>query len=264
MSDKKFVFIGGLHRSGTSLLHRCLRDHPEISGFSDTGFPQDEGMFLQNVYKPAFYYGGPGKFGFNSKSHVTEKSDLNTMSNRQRLFEDWSKNWDLNMPILLEKSPPNILKTRFLQAMFPGAYFVIIIRHPIATSFSTKLWSKTPIYSLFKHWVRCHDILFSDINNLENCLILYYEDVVTDFNNQLDKIYSFIGTYSQPSSFRVFSDLNHVYYENWRKVARKPIGYWYSRFLVSRFEETFLKFGYSLLHPEFKREEFIKGQNQDS
>ena len=56
--DKKFVFICGLHKSGTSLLFRILRDHPDMSGFTNTGVPKDEGQHLQSVYPPAWRFGG--------------------------------------------------------------------------------------------------------------------------------------------------------------------------------------------------------------
>jgi hypothetical protein len=36
MDGHRFVFLAGLHRSGTTLLARLLAAHPEISGFSDT------------------------------------------------------------------------------------------------------------------------------------------------------------------------------------------------------------------------------------
>ena len=56
MTDKSFIFLAGHHRSGTSLLHEIIKEHPLISGFSNTGVPEDEGMFLQNVYEPAKTY----------------------------------------------------------------------------------------------------------------------------------------------------------------------------------------------------------------
>jgi hypothetical protein len=74
--DHRFVFIGGLHRSGTTLLARCLAEHPEVSGFSGTRALEDEGQHLQNVYQPGRAYGGPGRFGFDPEAHLTETSSL--------------------------------------------------------------------------------------------------------------------------------------------------------------------------------------------
>jgi len=74
--EHRLVFLAGLHRSGTTLLARLLAAHPEISGFSETGVPADEGQHLQGVYPAAREYGGPGRFGFAPESHVTETSPL--------------------------------------------------------------------------------------------------------------------------------------------------------------------------------------------
>src|SRR5918992_4047803 len=104
----RFVFIGGLHRSGTFPLFRCLREHPLLSGFNDTGASEEEGQHLQSVYAPAIAYGGPGRFGFHPGAHLTEASDLVTADNKLRLFEEWKAYWDLSKPVLLEKSPPNL------------------------------------------------------------------------------------------------------------------------------------------------------------
>ena len=51
--EHRFVFLAGLHRSGTTLLARLLAAHPEVSGFSGTGAPADEGQLLQSVYPAA-------------------------------------------------------------------------------------------------------------------------------------------------------------------------------------------------------------------
>src|SRR5204863_5837347 len=110
---------------------------PCISGFADTGAPEDEGQFLQKVYPPGAAMGGPALFGFHPHAHLTEGSPLATPANGKRLFRAWKKFWDLGQPVLLEKSPPNLLRTRFLQALFPESSFVVLIRDPVAVSFAT-------------------------------------------------------------------------------------------------------------------------------
>ena len=66
MNRPRHVFIGGLMRSGTTLLARILAQHPDVSAFSDTGFVQDEGQYLQSVFPvSSFAYGGPGRFAFD-------------------------------------------------------------------------------------------------------------------------------------------------------------------------------------------------------
>ena len=72
VEEHRFVFLAGLHRSGTTLLARLLAAHPEVSGFSGTGVPADEGQHLQSVYPAAKVWGGPGRFGFAPEAHFTE------------------------------------------------------------------------------------------------------------------------------------------------------------------------------------------------
>jgi hypothetical protein len=72
----RLLFIGGLHRSGTSLIHRCISRHPQVAGFHDTGVLEDEGQYLQSVYPLGQAYGGPGRFALDPRCHLTESSAL--------------------------------------------------------------------------------------------------------------------------------------------------------------------------------------------
>jgi len=105
-----------------------LREHPEISGFENNKVkeewlaPEDEGQFLQTVYPPAVFFGGPGKFAFAPEAHMTEESALLTPENKILLPQQWFPFWDLTKRYLLEKSPPNLIWMRFLQAVFPNHF----------------------------------------------------------------------------------------------------------------------------------------------
>ena len=76
MQQHKFIFICGLHRSGTSLLYKILKNQKTISGFKNTTAIEDEGQHLQSVFNAANKHGGPGKFGFDKDSFLNEKSEI--------------------------------------------------------------------------------------------------------------------------------------------------------------------------------------------
>ena len=249
--QNRFVFLAGLHRSGTTLLGRLLAAHPELSGFSDTGVPADEGQHLQSVYPTAQEYGGPGRFGFAPESHLTESSPLVSAENADKLFDEWSAHWDLSRPMLLEKSPPNLLQTRFLQALFPGSAFVVIIRHPIPVSIPTARWRGTRRYDrMFAHWLTCHRIFEADREHLSRVHVLTYEQLVRDPVGVLNGIFEFLELEPIPPSEPVEGGANEKYFQQWRELKRDPRMRAYLDIVSLRYERRVRRYGYSLLSPE--------------
>ena len=61
--------------------------------------------------------------GFDARAHRTENSDLLTATNVAKLKASWEKYWEADKAICVEKTPENLLMTRFLQAAFPDSYF---------------------------------------------------------------------------------------------------------------------------------------------
>jgi hypothetical protein len=246
-----FVFLAGLHRSGTTLLARLLAAHPEISGFSDTGVPADEGQHLQSVYPAAKVYGGPGRFGFAPESHLTEASPLASPESAQKLFEEWSPHWDLSRPLLLEKSPPNLLKTRFLQALYPGSAFVVIVRHPIPVSIPTARWRGTRRYDrMFEHWLRCHALFEADRDQLERVHVLTYEQLVHHPEGVLRGIFEFLGLDPIAPSEPVEGGANEKYFRQWQELKRDLRMRAFLDLVSLRYERRVRHYGYSLISPD--------------
>lgn len=240
------IFIGGLHRSGTSMLFQLLRDHPQISGFADTGVNEDEGQFLQSVYPSGGTYGGPGRFGFHPAAHVTERSRLATPENAQKLFDEWSRYWDLTKPYLLEKSPPNLLKSRFLQALFPTAYFIMLLRHPVAVAYATQKWTpRMPLYGLLWHWVIAHERFAADQNHLCKRLVLTYEALVAAPEQTMQQVYHFLGLAETPIKQPVQAMVNERYFAQWQDMRRTGRGHLYTRLITWHCERRINRFGYS-------------------
>lgn len=245
--DRQFVFIGGLHRSGTSLLHRCIKSHPKVSGFSDTGVPKDEGQHLQGVYEPAKAFGGPGTFGFDNDSFLNESSDLASRENAKKIFSEWRPHWDLDKEVLVEKSPPNVVRTRFLQELFPQSCFIILIRHPIAVSLATEKRRRRYLHSLIDHWLTCHRRFREDRPQLDKCLVLRYERLIDAPSDTLEKVWNFIDLDSYSLDLAIKKGLNQKYFREYKKFKNKSlIRRVYAWFVESKFEKDVQGFGYTL------------------
>jgi len=270
--DCKYVFVCGLQRSGTSLLCRNVARLEDCTGFKNTGVLMDEGQFLQDIYPIDAVYGGAGRFGFHSRAHRTETSPLLTPENAGRLRASWHAHWDNSKTICVEKTPANILMTRFLQAAFPNSYFIVMRRHPIPVSMATQRWkiSVTPIYRLFEHWLHCHELFEEDKKHLQRLYELRYEDYIANPAKYHQEIAAFIGTtvpeppkedkfrtvteWRNPTGMRVPEGAmeettgahNQKYFDRWcNLLANSPFRHYY-RYIAKEYEARFVSYGYSL------------------
>jgi Sulfotransferase family len=249
VNDHDFAFVGGLHRSGTTLLARAIAKHDEVSGFRKTEALANEGQFLQSVYPIAREFGGTGRFGFDERSHMTEDHPLATEANRDKLISEWSEYWNLDRRVLVEKSPPNLLKLRFLQALFPEAMFVVIMRHPIAVSFATQKWSETSLDSLIEHWLVCHEIFLEDAPRIRRLVLVRYEDFVADPAGVVGRIQERLGLAPPGAAFKARTGINDDYFKRWN-ARLKPWQRKQHSELADRYEDRTNRFGYSLVAPE--------------
>ena len=245
--DRTFVFVGGLHRSGTTLVARLLASHPLISGFSQTGAREDEGQYLQSVYPTGNRYGGPGRFAFAREMHVTERSPLASEHNRRLLWGEWRRHWDERKPVLVEKSPPNILKTRLLQAMFADARFVLVMRHPVANVEATRKWTRrTTRTQLLRHWLACHETMAEDLPFLRRAIVVHYEDLIARPASELSRLLEFVGVPPSRSELEVRENINESYFASWEQAHGRILGALHRRLIAHRLEQRVARFGYSL------------------
>lgn len=229
MHNHSFVFVTGLHRSGTSPLHRCLRQHTQISGFTDTNVPEDEGQHLQTVLPRGGAYGGPGRFGRHPEAHWTEEHPLATPVTAKALFQQWSPYWDLSRPYLVEKTPITLLRTRFFQALFPNSYFVVVVRHPAAVALATYnacvingVADGLTIADLIDHWVLCHEIFLNDLPYLRRKIVLTYEEFAAHPQTTLDTIFAFLGLPPHTNGEEINPNVNARYLDQWRTMQHDP------------------------------------------
>ncbi|MGH7766581.1 MAG: sulfotransferase family protein, partial [Candidatus Binatia bacterium] len=215
MKRKTFLFVGGIHRSGTSLLHEIIQSHPQVSGIQNSQSPENEGQHLQSVFPTARSFGGPGRFGFDERSFMDERHPLATTASAKKIFKQWSPYWDLRRRYLVEKSPPNLVRTRFFQALFRRSLFIIILRHPVAVAYATEKMSGADIASLIEHTLLCYERFLSDLPHLEQCFVLRYEDFVANPKAVMDEVFRFAGLDPAPIHRQIRADVNEKYFKKW-------------------------------------------------
>jgi hypothetical protein len=238
--NQRFVFVGGLHRSGTTAVAEALGSHDQISGLQQTGVPMDEGQHLQSAYPAARELGGPGLFGFSQQAHLTEESPLASARTREALQNAWRPFWDMTRPVLLEKSPPNLVRMRFLQAVFPEARFLAVVRHPVPVALATRRFTKASPETFLRHWAVCHELLLEDAPYIENLLILRYEDIVAAPAETLGRAVTFLGLNGDLDVTGIEPGRNESYFSRW-KPARCTID--------AREADTAAQFGYNTRDP---------------
>ncbi len=246
ISRNRFLFIGGLHRSGTSIVHRLLREHPATSGFSDTGVPEDEGQHLQSVFPPAHALGGPGGFAFDARAHLTEKDELASSASRDRLLCEWGAYYDLARPLLLEKSPPNLVRSRFFQALFPDAAHLFVVRHPVAVALATRKWTRATVPEILLHWHTAYTIMQADCQHLRRFRIVRYEDLVTSTRDCLDEVCDLVGIEHFTPAEQVV-DHNPKYFAQWAREFEQDRQY--AEQILPPGPGPMQRFGYSLTEP---------------
>ncbi len=242
-TDHSYIFISGLHRSGTTYLAKLISKNANVSSFKNTGFPMDEGQFVQNLIPIGEKLIASGRFAFLPDSHLTEKSHL--LKKKEILINDWICYWDQSKQFLLEKSPPNILRTRFLQEVFPNSKFITIIRHPIAVCYATKKWTNDFfLEKLLKHWIVAHEIYMEDRKYLKNELLIYYEDFILSQDQTISKISDFLDIEIK-NDFE-FKNQNEFYFDLWTLKSYsgpKLIGKWLEKqYLIKKYEKRINKF----------------------
>eukprot|EP00816_Leptocylindrus_hargravesii_P011675 CAMPEP_0196812494 /NCGR_PEP_ID=MMETSP1362-20130617/26925_1 /TAXON_ID=163516 /ORGANISM="Leptocylindrus danicus, Strain CCMP1856" /LENGTH=383 /DNA_ID=CAMNT_0042188181 /DNA_START=12 /DNA_END=1163 /DNA_ORIENTATION=- len=219
---RTMLLIGGPHKSGTTILWDAIRQHPELSSFGDsfdTGVSYSEGILMQSVY-PKFGIGmefrrdnankmeGLGKYALANENlvHWTEdRPEAKQMENLALLMNRFAPFWDnVNATVLVEKSPPNAVISRFLDALYnvnstsnrPVTKFLFITRHPIANAYSHEkvLLGQVKFNHLLENYVKVHEYMINDMPKLRNRpKLVRLEDFAMKPSETLKSIFEWLG-----------------------------------------------------------------------
>lgn len=189
----RYVFVAGLHRTGTSLLAKIIGSHPRIAAIEGAPVPENEGCYLQGAIPHTALDGIPGHFATDPQQHYTEKHALNTLETKLRLDHEWGEWFDRTAPWRLEKSPVNLIRMRLLQALFPLSSFIVITRHPQFMAQALQKWTDQDAATVAKYGVEAYRLVLDDLRYLHRAIVIRYEDFVKGPDDYLKAIGAFLS-----------------------------------------------------------------------
>lgn len=189
----RYLFIGGLHRSGTSLLTRLIAAHPEVASISGAPVPENEGCYLQGAIPHTARDGAPMQFATDPRQHLVEGCRYDSLETRERMEADWGPWFAPSKPWRIEKAPVNLTRMRLYQQLFPLSQFVVILRHPEAVAQAVGKWLPDPPYTLHRHWIDAHRQLLTDLPYLHAICVIRYEDLCRDPASVIAGLHRFMG-----------------------------------------------------------------------
>jgi hypothetical protein len=180
-----WLFILGLNNSGTTLLVDLLKSHPAVRWLPN------EGQYLTGSLPLPRTYGVPRKFAQRlDVFHWTEENDSTPAL---RIQYDWAMYYQQRPGILMEKSPPNIMRSRWLQHNFRPSRFLAITRHPYAVCEGIRRREGHTIEEAARHWTVANAWMLEDIKHLDQCLFITYEELCSRPQDYLTQLQAFLG-----------------------------------------------------------------------
>ena len=109
-----------------------------------------------------------------------------------RAKKDWMRLYSRDKGILLEKSPPNTVRSLWLQRNFTPSRFLSIIRSPYAVCEGIRRRKEYTLQQAAVHWNTANKCLLGDWQQIEKKLLVKYEDLVEHTQETLANIKSFL------------------------------------------------------------------------
>lgn len=180
----KYLFVTIPNNSGSTMVYRWLGKKS-----SQTAWLKEEG---QSFFRKK---SGPVAFHYKVQGIWTEKPDIFTnqeLYKWNKIKEEWNKRWrknNLTAKVLVEKSPPNVLRAQLLQETFPNSYFLLGMRNPYATVKSiTEKLNRISTERATEHWINCAYKQLDNLDKLEKCCLTTYEELCDNFDIARQKV----------------------------------------------------------------------------
>jgi Sulfotransferase family len=186
-SPEGWLFIAGCPNSGTTLLKTLLGSHPSIATMSVEGHAaQDQLVTADTLGMPRLYALRPDVF------RMTE--DSGSVIDVDRIKRQWGSRFnDLTRPILLDDSPPNATRTRWLQKHFQPASFLFLNRNGYAVAEGIRRRTGHALELATLQWSLSNRVMLDDEPYLERVHTIRYEDLAACPDETCREVLRFLG-----------------------------------------------------------------------
>lgn len=167
----------------------------------------------------------------------------------------WRSYWDRSKPILLDKSPANLIRVEAINQHFPRAYFVAMVRHPFAHCESLIRRDKMDAEAAARFALRCLKAQANNHQKKVSLLLIRYEDLVDQaqkIRRDLERFLPEISDIELNKAFKAHNfknrrlPLTNLNEEKIKRLSETQKGV--IRQVFAGHEKLLRKFGYSLIN----------------
>lgn len=184
---ERWVFLVGCYNSGTTLLHDLLASNPDVGSLHTEGqFLTDQWVLPKAVGLARLWAIEPEHFQLDENGGEGIAVD--------KIKRQWGARFDdPDKPVLIEKSPTNAARTRWLQKHFAPASFIGIVRDCYAVAEGIHRKAGHSLEQAARQWSRSNEIMLDDFEHLERKTIVRYEDLTARPAEVLAETLEFLG-----------------------------------------------------------------------
>lgn len=153
-----YLFVLCPPYSGSTLLWKLLSTSANVSALPAEGqfLPELESLMREKPWDPA---------------HTLPWPEIKRV---------WESYWNMDRPVLLEKSPPNLIRTQDILAHFHPVRFVVMVRNPYAQSEGLMRRNNWPVKRAANFSMMCLRTQLKNTRELDDTLVLTYESLVAN------------------------------------------------------------------------------------
>ena len=177
-NNRKFLFIVGMPRSGTSLTEQIVSSHEKVFGGGEL-------PYIGRIFKNYF--------------ELNEKISMNDLLKCKEDYIEFTNNIDSSNKVLTDKAPLNFFYIGFILKFLPNSKFINVVRNPIdncwslyKNHFPTKIDFANDLGDLVNYYKNYRDLIEFWKNLFPSQIYdLKYENLVNNTRTEVEKLLKF-------------------------------------------------------------------------